>query len=790
MNRQLIDNIVTKLNSIDKLYERIVENSRLKLFPFFKSGNIKFNKSDKFKEVLDKVDNKLDRLARDVEKNIHFYDSIGNTDFKKREENRWAKVRKAGDILDILKSEKLPVNENNSENFINFIDIDEKDYNNITYISHAEVLSAITKKLISIQKYNTEGATNSQDILFIYIIHIISSYLNNDKVKFLNKFLNELEPSDQFNRYLNKSLLEKFKNSLHTGLINVLTEESYIGTKSKKINKAITDICKSTENSFEKKDIEFLGSLIKETISEENNKNQAYIREIKGNLINYYYTIDNYDLTTKEGDEAYGSLGASCMRYPNKSHEIDFYSENTKSISMLVKISKTDFRKIRARSIIWTDIHGNKYSDRIYSATDEDYIDLQNYIKRKDYANLYRGSNLPVNDEPVIIIVNETKHTPYLDSLINILRVVYKNEPNNVYNILLNKNFIGELIDDEKSEVRKEIESIIKQVKYAYSDSHGGLENIIRNIKGNDIKNDFDCINELMKEKCHNKSRQEISKNSSCSPLSINPIIAFKDIKKRYAYTERIDLKEQGIVFYDPINNKIPSVKSSKVLFSLKELDKLDKKIRSNIIRSILFNNIKSTNNNKLSDVLYFFINKEDIKNNKDIVYSKSYEEYLYTPSFIEYNGKYVDKDNLEEQKLLDSEEWKDLINKTNKNHYFKIDDLRNFQNDENCYANISRLVNLIGFQEKIMLDKKKSIAGLLHGFKKDSETMYAFTHPVEKKVKNIKREGKYIKVATYIIDNLNIDIYYNLYKLENSGILRKKSNNKIKLWNKHKAAA
>lgn len=145
------------------------------------------------------------------------------------------------------------------------------------------------------------------------------------------------------------------------------------------------------------------------------NKTSDNIFELKGELITYFYNSKNYRYPNE------GTLGNSCMRGSGNTEQIRFYANNASTVSLLALIED---KKLLARSVLWTDINGKKFTDRIYCSSSKYGIRLAAYCKQKDYKTVYYGTNQEYGieyDKACIVKIDsiELKNScyPYLDSM-------------------------------------------------------------------------------------------------------------------------------------------------------------------------------------------------------------------------------------------------------------------------------------------------------------------------------------------------------------------------------------
>jgi len=87
-----------------------------------------------------------------------------------------------------------------------------------------------------------------------------------------------------------------------------------------------------------------------------------------------------------------GTLGGSCMKDPEKSHQFDIYVKNPEKIKMLVLFPEDIRDKIIGRALLWKldKVGGKKvtdkyFMDRIYTASDSDQYMYIDYAKANGY---------------------------------------------------------------------------------------------------------------------------------------------------------------------------------------------------------------------------------------------------------------------------------------------------------------------------------------------------------------------------------------------------------------------
>lgn len=123
---------------------------------------------------------------------------------------------------------------------------------------------------------------------------------------------------------------------------------------------------------------------------------------VSGEDIRKWYLFSNY-----YNDK--GQLGASCMRYERCQKYLDIYVDNP-DVCQLIILKQDD--KLIGRALLWTDIDGKKYMDRVYISKDS-YVSIFNKyfksIKDSKFIN-YEDINIKIGNK-------DYDYYPYLDSL-------------------------------------------------------------------------------------------------------------------------------------------------------------------------------------------------------------------------------------------------------------------------------------------------------------------------------------------------------------------------------------
>jgi hypothetical protein len=136
-------------------------------------------------------------------------------------------------------------------------------------------------------------------------------------------------------------------------------------------------------------------------------KNNAmdFFEVVKGDDIKYWYLEDRYESLT-------GQLGSSCMRYKSCQDYFNIYTENPEVCQLLIFKNKSR-DKINGRALLWTDVDGKKWIDRIYTVKDSYKELFIKWVDENDYKELY-GFDRQVQVE---VKNKDYGKYPYMDSL-------------------------------------------------------------------------------------------------------------------------------------------------------------------------------------------------------------------------------------------------------------------------------------------------------------------------------------------------------------------------------------
>lgn len=108
--------------------------------------------------------------------------------------------------------------------------------------------------------------------------------------------------------------------------------------------------------------------------------------------------VEAYDTKNYHGEEGYNPLWNSCMN--DRTDLVEFYLY-VKDLEMVVLSDSKN--KIMARALLWTDVDGRKFLDRVYYVYDKDYHKFTNLAKENGWyykkRNISGGSTWILNGE-------------------------------------------------------------------------------------------------------------------------------------------------------------------------------------------------------------------------------------------------------------------------------------------------------------------------------------------------------------------------------------------------------
>ena len=151
--------------------------------------------------------------------------------------------------------------------------------------------------------------------------------------------------------------------------------------------------------------------------------------------IGEFELVNGYDIKKYYYEDTYmdgnGKLNNSCMRYFTSQNYIEFYSKNTKSVSLLILKDKDDSYKIRGRALVWNlELPiGRTFMDRIYTVLDSDVELFKDYAIKNGWLykfqqSMYENEKIvdPINGvttEMLLVVENMQTNNeyPYVDTL-------------------------------------------------------------------------------------------------------------------------------------------------------------------------------------------------------------------------------------------------------------------------------------------------------------------------------------------------------------------------------------
>ena len=189
-------------------------------------------------------------------------------------------------------------------------------------------------------------------------------------------------------------------------------------------NKDIIEDCDFNEDEIKFKDKEYeeFVNLYKST----NTKSNTRFELVGGDSIRNYYSEESHAFGER------GQLGSSCMRYEQCQEYFGIYTENPKSVKLLVYLNEEN--KVLGRALVWkmseSPCNAEYFMDRIYTAKDSDIIKFQDYANKEgwlmkafnsfdDHASvLLTYKNQPVVGK-IVVKLKEVNfdYYPFMDTL-------------------------------------------------------------------------------------------------------------------------------------------------------------------------------------------------------------------------------------------------------------------------------------------------------------------------------------------------------------------------------------
>lgn len=140
-----------------------------------------------------------------------------------------------------------------------------------------------------------------------------------------------------------------------------------------------------------------------------NSKVLNNFKVVSGKDIKYWYSKKTYENNK-------GQLGNSCMRYSRCSSYFKIYTKNPDVCQLLTLTN--DKNELIGRALLWTDINGNKWMDRVYTNKDSLIELFYKWGKENGFNKLNGGEWSVIRNVKVKIKSKDYKQYPYLDTLI------------------------------------------------------------------------------------------------------------------------------------------------------------------------------------------------------------------------------------------------------------------------------------------------------------------------------------------------------------------------------------
>lgn len=341
--------------------------------------------SDKFKMVLNKIDNPLSKKILDIEnKDLDVRNNFFDVSFDKNDKVSFIPDAKAQEIL------------KKEDNYFRFVG------RNGEWLKHSEANQNIFDKL----GYQTDGEVYSPNSMEVgKEISRTTSESSGKTYVYL-----------QFENGKGVYNLEKLRPSENDGKNQVWSKNR----QEIKVGKAIRALLKTADVDVSDKEIEEFVNSFKAALDRLNDKFSLF-EIVSGENIakNYYY---------KNYQENKGTLGSSCMARVPESY-LSIYVENPDVCNLIIFKSQDDESKIMGRALLWTLNDGKKFLDRIYTINESDvqlfkdfakengwYVKRHNNSSDSDYAISPDGSEVRLQ-LLVTVRKGEYDNYPYLDTL-------------------------------------------------------------------------------------------------------------------------------------------------------------------------------------------------------------------------------------------------------------------------------------------------------------------------------------------------------------------------------------
>lgn len=158
-----------------------------------------------------------------------------------------------------------------------------------------------------------------------------------------------------------------------------------------------------TKSDFKASDVEKFVNAYTAQIMYDTNM-ESYMKIVEGEEIKYWYLADNYQIVS-------GQLGNSCMRHDRCQGYFGIYGMNPEVCKMVILTDVNN--KLVARALLWIDIDGKKWMDRIYAIKDNTLNLFNTWATNNGYEYCYGESS----SKTVKIKDMEYDEFPYVDSL-------------------------------------------------------------------------------------------------------------------------------------------------------------------------------------------------------------------------------------------------------------------------------------------------------------------------------------------------------------------------------------
>ena len=214
-----------------------------------------------------------------------------------------------------------------------------------------------------------------------------------------------------------------------------ITKGDDISTKTKSkvaIGRLVRQILKDNgHEGFTDSDIEKFVNSFKAAWNKKHGITNRETKIVKGADILKWYNYENY----KSGK---GTLGSSCMRYPEVNNFMNLYAQNPEKVSMVVVIEED---RLIARALLWelsfcANDSVKYYLDRVYTESDSD----QEYVHNWAVENVAKGNKS---------IIHSYYKKEYEEMIVKLDKVIFEKYPYaDTMNYLYQKIEDGKLTGD------------------------------------------------------------------------------------------------------------------------------------------------------------------------------------------------------------------------------------------------------------------------------------------------------------------------------------------------------